>query len=304
MNQRSIPATFMRGGSSKGLFFNSRDLPPLQKERDQIFLDALGSPDIHGRQLNGMGGGLSSVSKAVVIKPSKRDDADIDYTFAQVSVNLPIVDFSATCGNLSSAVGPYAIDSGMFEATGLITVVKVFNTNLKQNFHAHIPTKKGKFEPNGDFSICGVSGMGSKICLDYIAPGGSVTGSLLPTGKVSETLQVAGEGSFRVSIVDAGTLTVFVDSKSFDLNNDEEITALENNSKIMGTLEKIRQTTSMKLGLSDSEKDCSLGTPKICLVGKPVDYISISGRNVQATEADISARYLSLFHKNHLYYYN
>ena len=294
MNTNMIPATFMRGGSSKGLFFNASDLPSSQNDRDQIFLNSMGSPDTYGRQLDGMGGGLSSLSKAVIIEPSKRKGADIDYTFAQVSVDLPIVDYSATCGNLSAAVGPFAIDAGMVKSTESMTLVRVFNTNLKHFFHANIPTRGGKFKPDGDYEICGVSGAGSKICLDYIAPGGSTTGNLLPTGKTYEILEIPGEGQFVVSIVDAGTLTIFLDSKSFDLTNTESISVLESNTNLMETLEKIRRVVGVHLGISTSEQDCPLGTPKICLVSKPENFKSISGLKINKADSDISARYLSM----------
>ena len=153
MNQTKIPATFIRGGTSKGLFFCDADLPAGKMARHEIFLNALGSPVQYGRQLNGMGGGLSSLSKAVIIKPSKRKNVDVDFTFAQIAVKQPVIDLSATCGNLSSAVGPFAIDNGMVSATGKSTKVRVYNTNTNSCFVAHVPTKRGLFQPKGSFSI-------------------------------------------------------------------------------------------------------------------------------------------------------
>ena len=172
MDQLNIPAVFMRGGTSKGLFFKVNDLPISKKKRANIFLSAMGSPDSFGRQLNGMGGGVSSVSKAVIVNKSNRNDADLDYTCAQIAIDEPIVDYSTTCGNLSAAVGPFGIDSGLLETNKNLVKIRIFNTNLRQIFHAFIPTNNGKFKPQGNFFIPGVTGSGSKIRLDYLDPGG------------------------------------------------------------------------------------------------------------------------------------
>ena len=190
MAQRKISAVFIRGGTSKGIFFHTRDLPVEQDRRDRIFLQALGSPDGYERQLNGLGGGISSLSKAVMIAPSNHSEADVDYTFAQVAVNEPIVDYAATCGNLSSAVGPFAIDEGLLKAGDGETVVRVFNTNTSKIYHARFAVKDSFAVVNGDQAIPGVSGTGAPIALEYLDPGGSRTTGLLPTGNPIDRLEL------------------------------------------------------------------------------------------------------------------
>ncbi len=298
MTQKRIPAVFMRGGSSKGVFFKTEDMRVDGEERDRILLHALGSPDRYGRQLNGMGGGVSSVSKAVFINPSARDDADVDYTFAQVAIDQPVVDFSTTCGNLSSAVGPFAIDTGMVRADGEMTLVRVFNTNLKSVYHAHIPTRNGRFDESGDFSIPGVSGTGSKIGLDYLSPGGASTGRLLPTGSVVDviTLDDSGDfsGEFQVSCVDSSTAGVFVAASRFGLTGAETVTEIEENPAIMETLDKLRRKAGVLMGMANSTDDIPLGTPKICLVAEPADYQTLAGETKSANDAHVAARFLSM----------
>ncbi len=295
MAQMRIPAVFMRGGSSKGVFFKTEDMDVSGAERDRILLHALGSPDAYGRQLNGMGGGVSSVSKAVFINPSSRDDADVDYTFAQVAIDQPVVDFSTTCGNLSSAVGPFAIDNGIIPADGEMTLARVFNTNLGRIYHAHIPTTPdGKFDEIGDFSIPGVSGTGSKIGLDYLEPGGASTGSLLPTGSVVDTIKVGGRGDYEVSCIDSSTACVFVAADRFALDGSETVTAIESDRAIMDTLEDLRRAAAVLMGLAKSPEQASLGTPKICLVAPPKEYTSLAGETVPADAANIAARFLSM----------
>jgi len=294
MTQKRLPAVFMRGGSSKGVFFKLDDLPFPNDVRDQILLDAIGSPDIYGRQLNGMGGGVSSVSKAVILNVSERDDADIDYTFAQVAVDQPIVDFSTTCGNLSSAVGPYAIDNDMIEATGEMTLVRVFNTNLQQVYHARIPTRGGRFWEAGDFTIPGVSGTGSKIGLDYLSPGGAATGKLLPSGKVIDTVTLPGDGGFEISCVDASTAGVFVAAERFGLKGTETVAELEADRDLMGLLDRLRREAAVLMGMAATPEDTPLGTPKICMVATPQNYTTLAGETVAPENFHIAARFLSM----------
>jgi 2-methylaconitate isomerase len=294
MTQKRIPAVFMRGGSSKGVFFNTDDMVVDVEERDRILLHALGSPDVYRRQLNGMGGGVSSVSKAVFVNPSARDDADVDYTFAQVAIDQPVVDFSTTCGNLSSAVGPFAIDNGMVKADGEMTLVRVFNTNLGRVYHAHIPTRDGTYNEQGEFTIPGVSGSGSKIGLDYLSPGGSSTGQLLPTGNVVDTLSLDDGRSFEVSCVDSSTACVFVAAKDFGLSGSETVSEIEDNSAAMDTLDRLRRRAGVMMGLGHDVDAVPLGTPKICLVAEPMAYETLGGEKVSADGPHISARFLSM----------
>ena len=294
MTQKRLPAVFMRGGSSKGVFFKLEDLPFPDDVRDQILLDAIGSPDVYGRQLNGMGGGVSSVSKAVILNVSERDDADIDYTFAQVAVDQPIVDFSTTCGNLSSAVGPFAIDNDMIPATGDMTLIRVFNTNLKQVYHARIPTKDGRFLEAGDFTIPGVSGSGSKIGLDYLSPGGAATGKLLPSGNVIDKISSPGDGEFDISCVDASTAGVFVAAERFGLTGTETVGELEADRALMGLLDRIRRKAAVVMDMAVTPEDTPLGTPKICMVAKPQRYTTLAGETVLPEDFSIAARFLSM----------
>ena len=294
MKQLSIPAVFMRGGTSKGLFFKSEDLPASKTDRDAIFISALGSPDPYGRQLNGMGGGVSSVSKAVIIKLSDRDDADLDYTFVQIAIKKSIADYSSNCGNLSSAVGPFAIEEGMIKAKNERTLVRVFNTNLQCIFHARIPTIKKTFSPDGEFSIPGVSGTGSKIELNYLNPGGSSTGKLLPTGNVIETLEIPKIGDFEVSIIDASAATVFINSNTLNLTCKESIEELERNKNLMTTLEKIRQAASVRMGLTSIQETAPLGVPKICIVSSSSKFKTLSGCSIYKEDSNLFARYVSI----------
>ena len=198
MRQRRIKAAFIRGGTSKGVFFRAGDLPEEQEERDATLLRALGSPDPYERQLDGMGGGLSSVSKAVIIGKSAREDADIDYTFAQVSVNEPLVDYAGTCGNLSSATGPFAIDEGMIDTRDGEAVVRVFNTNTSKIFHARFDVGDGEAVVEGEQRIPGVTQAGARVALEFLSPGGSMTGALLPTGNVVDEIETPDGERFRV----------------------------------------------------------------------------------------------------------
>ena len=197
MTQCPIPAVFMRGGTSKAIMFHRRDLPAARADWDPIFLAAMGSPDPYGRQLDGMGGGISSLSKVCVLAPSARPDADIDYTFAQVQIREGRVDYRGNCGNMSSAVGPFAVDEGLVTAAGETARVRIFNTNTEKLIHAAFPLRDGRACTDGDLAIPGVGGTGAPIRLDFLAPGGATTGRLLPTGRVREMLEVPGIGRDR-----------------------------------------------------------------------------------------------------------
>ena len=187
----SLPAVFMRGGTSRAVMFHARDLPD-RAEWDPIFLAAMGSPDPNGRQLNGMGGGISSLSKVCVLAPSDRADADIDYTFAQVQIRDPRVDYRSNCGNMSSAVGPFAVDEGIVRPNGDAAAVRIFNTNTQKIIRSTFPLEDGRAATDGDLAIPGVAGTGAPVRLDFLAPGGATTGRLLPTGKSMDRLDVPG----------------------------------------------------------------------------------------------------------------
>jgi 2-methylaconitate cis-trans-isomerase PrpF len=294
MVQTRIPAVFMRGGSSKGVFFKADDLPPKQAQQDPIFLQALGSPDEYGRQLNGIGGGVSSLSKAVVLSKSLSPDIDIEYNFAQISVGNADVDYSTTCGNLSSAVGPFSIDNKLIEATGNMTLVRVRSANTGKIFHAHIPTRDGKFDEQGPFTIPGVSGTGSQIRLDYLDPGGATTGSLLPTGNIRDIIHLKGEDPIEVSIVDASTGQVVVAIEQFGLSGAEQVDELETNKELMKLLDRLRRACGVLMGLASSPEGVPLGNPRIALVAPLTPYKTLADQSIQLGDAHLSARITSM----------
>ncbi|MBN8914524.1 MAG: PrpF family protein [Rhizobiales bacterium] len=249
--QRSISAVFMRGGTSKALMFHARDLPSDRTTWDELFVAAMGSPDPYGRQLDGMGGGLSSLSKVCVVGPSQRPDADVDYTFAQVAIGAPRVDYSGNCGNMTSAVGPFAVDERMVappedgEAR-----VRIFNTNTSKLIHATFPVEDGCARFDGDLAIPGVSGTGAPIRLDFIDPGGASTGRLLPTGAVRDVLDVPGLGRLEVSMLDAANAAVFVRAEDVGLTGHEVPQELDARADILARLDAIRCAASVAMGIA------------------------------------------------------
>jgi PrpF protein len=241
MTTLTLPAVFMRGGTSKGLMFHQRDLPAQRVKWDPLFLAAMGSPDPYGRQLNGMGGGISSLSKVCGIAPSTRKDADLDYTFAQVQIREPRVDYRGNCGNMSSAVGPFAMDEGLVRAEGDTATVRIYNTNTKKLIHATFPLRDNLPRYDGDLVIPGVAGSGAPVRLDFIAPGGATTGKLLPTGHPVDTVDVPGVGRIAVSMVDAGNAAVFLRAADLGLNGTELPEQLETDTALLARLQAIRQ---------------------------------------------------------------
>ena len=294
MAQIHIPAVFMRGGTSKGMFFMADNLPFERVQQDAIFLQSLGSPDVYGRQLNGMGGGVSSLSKAVILSKSNSPDIDIEYNFAQISVGTADVDYSTTCGNLSSAVGPFSIDHGLIEATGRMTLVRIRSVNTGKIYHAHIPTNDGKFDEQGSFTIPGVSGAGSQIRLDYLDPGGATTGFLLPTGNVSDIIHLKGEDPIEVSIIDASTGQVVVAIDRFGLSGAEQVDELEANKELMMLLDRLRRACGVLMGLASSPKDVPLGNPRIALVAPLTPYKTLADQSIQQGDAHLSTRITSM----------
>jgi 2-methylaconitate cis-trans-isomerase PrpF len=295
-NQIEIPAAFYRGGTSKGVFFHERDLPPERAARDQIFLDVIGSPDPYKRQLNGMGGGISSLSKVVSIGPATRPDADVDYTFAQIAVDRPAVDYATNCGNLSSAVGPFAIDEALFKpsTTDGTTTVRLHNTNTGVVIHAAVPVAGGRAAVAGDFEIQGVHGTGARIQLDYLKPGGATTGKLLPADDPLVDLDVPGEGRLQVSLVDAATGMVFVAAEALGLTATETPDEIDNNAELMARLDRIRRAAGVRMGLANRPEDVPLTNPRIGLLARPTDFKAIDGRTVASDAQDITVRILSM----------
>ena len=273
MSQKRVPAAFIRGGTSKGVFFHGRDLPDDLGQRNTIFLAAIGSPDPYGRQLDGMGGGLSSLSKVVVIEPSARPGIDVDYTFGQVVVDAAEVDYGATCGNLSSAVGPFAVDEGLVSAGDGEAVVRVYNTNTDKVFESRFLIRDGVAETQGDFVIPGVAGSAARIRLDFLDPGGAGTGSLLPSGQINDVIELADGGKIEICCIDATTPCVFVAASGLGLTATELPVDLEAKADVLAKLEEIRALAGVRMGLGGSAAEISTNSrasPKIAMVGPPM----------------------------------
>ncbi|MCE2919490.1 MAG: PrpF family protein [Roseomonas sp.] len=293
MDQTFIPAIFMRGGSSKGVFFHARDLPADRAKQDAIFLAVLGSPDPYGRQLDGMGGGISSLSKAVIIGPPTHPDADVDYLFAQVAVDKPVVDWSSNCGNLSSAVGPFAVDEGLVRLADGEALVRIHQVNTKRIIHARFPVRGGKAVTAGDFTMAGVSGSGARIRLDFLAPGGGATGRLLPTGKPCDTLHHEGR-AYAVSLIDAANACAFFDARDLGLTGTESPDAIEADPARMALLDALRRKAGVMMGLAAMPEQVGLALPKIAVVASPAAYRALDGAAFAADTHDIAVRMISM----------
>jgi 2-methylaconitate isomerase len=284
MTQRKIPAVYMRGGTSRCLVFHEKDLPAPGPERDRILLAALGSPDPYGRQLNGLGGGISSLSKACIIGPSTHPDAQVDYTFAQVEVKKASVDYKGNCGNCSSSVGPFAIDEGLVKAIEGSTDVRIHNTNTKKVIVAHVPVKDGEAAVEGDFELAGIPGLGARIALDFLEPGGAGTGRLLPTGKPREIID-----GIEVSLVDATNAVVFVRAKDLGVTGTESPTAIDDDGPLSARLERIRVEAGARMGITGSA-----AAPKIAMVAAPTAFAALDGIAYDADAADVVGRAISM----------
>jgi len=292
--RQRIPAVFVRGGSSKGVVFHARHLPHEASDRDRILLAVLGSPDPFGRQLNGMGGGISSLSKAAIVSPSSRDDADVDYTFAQVAVDRPVVDYGSNCGNLASANGPFAIDEGLVSVQGPEALVRIFNTNTSKIIHARFDVKDGQAVETGEFVIPGVAGGGARIRLDFLNPGGAATKAFLPSGLVMDQLEIPGVGRLHVTLADATNPVVFVDARVLGLTLVESPEQIDANEGLMRTLDAIRRAGGVKMGLGATSESVSLANPKVALVAPATDFRAIDGSTVAAAEYDVAIRIVSM----------
>lgn len=288
-----IPAVFMRGGTSKALVFHARDLPEDRSKWDGIFLAAMGSPDPNGRQLDGMGGGLTSVSKVCVIGPPTRVDADVDYSFFQVLVKEARVLTHGNCGNMSSAIGPFAVDEGLVGSGGSEAVVRIHNTNTRKLIRSTFPLSAGKAAIDGDLAIPGVAGRGAPVRLEFLDPGGAATGRLLPTGAAVDTLEVPELGPVEVSIVDAGNLCVFVAAGSLGLGATEHPEALERNEAAMKNLRWIGAATMVRVGLAADLEAGHARLPLIGLVAPPVDSQTLAGHRIAGHEVALCVRMLS-----------
>ncbi|MDO9440241.1 MAG: PrpF domain-containing protein [Beijerinckiaceae bacterium] len=293
MTQAWIPASFYRGGTSKGVFFHARDLPTTRAAIDPILLSVIGTPDPYGRQLNGMGGGISSLSKAVIIGPSTHPDADVDYTFIQLAVDRPMTDWSGNCGNLSSAVGPFAIDEGLVKRDDGEVTVRFHQTNTRKIIHARFRVEGGQAAVDGDMEIAGVSGRGAPVRLDFVNPGGATTGKLLPTGNVVDLVALPGESGIAMSLVDASHPTAFLRATDLGLTGTEAPEAIESDSALMGRLDRLRRRAGVMMGLGATPDDVTLMSPRIAMVAAPQAFTAID-KAVFDDDHDIVTRMISM----------
>ena len=295
MKQLKLPAVFMRGGTSNAVVFHARDLPRDRALWDEIFLAAIGSPDPYGRQLDGMGGGISSLSKVCVVGPSTRPDADIDYTFAQVQVKDAKVDYSGNCGNMSSAMGPFAVDEGLVKASGKEALVRIHNTNTKKIIWSRFALDEGQSAVDGDLAIPGVSGTGSPVRLEFREPGGATTGTLLPTGNAIDTLDVPGYGRVKATLVDAANATCFLDAADLGLKGTEMPEDLDRNMELLKKLAAIRIAASVAMGIGKTAEQAAekRTVPFIGFVSGPQDAATLAGERISGEGVDLTARMLS-----------
>lgn len=296
MKQVKFPAVFMRGGTSNAIVFKESDLPSDRDLWPEIFRAAIGSPDPFGRQLNGMGGGISSLSKICVIGPPSRDDADIDYTFAQVGIRDDAVGFGANCGNMSSAMGPFAVDEGLVPVSGSSAEVRIHNTNTRKIIVARFGLDDGLASVDGDYVMPGVADPGDQVRLDFLEPGGAGTGKLLPTGKVIEKMNVPGVGEFEASIVDAANAVVFVDASVVGLEGNELPADIDAMPEVMAKLEAIRCHAGVLAGIAGSVQEMADNASAISpgIVCSPRAAQTLTGESVPAEGGDVVVRIVSV----------
>ncbi|HCG8428012.1 TPA: 2-methylaconitate cis-trans isomerase PrpF [Vibrio parahaemolyticus] len=308
MSQIKVPATYMRGGTSKGVFFNLEDLPPeaqvAGEARDKLLLRVIGSPDPYGKQIDGMGGATSSTSKTVIVSRSSRDDHDVDYLFGQVSIDKPFVDWSGNCGNLSAAVGPFAIHAGLIPQeripeNGIVTV-RVWQVNIGKTILVHVPIVNGFVQETGEFELDGVTFPAAEIQVDFVDPADG-EGSMFPTGNLVDDLVVPDVGTFNATFINAGIPTIFIDAESIGYQGTELQDQINNDDAALAMFESIRAHGALKMGLISEleEAQTRQHTPKIAFVSKPKSYQSSSGKAVNESEIDVLVRALSMGKLHH-----
>lgn len=299
--RKSLRCSIIRGGTSKGIFIKENELPDDSAARDAVIRAVFGSPDI--RQIDGLGGADVLTSKLAIIGPPSRPDADVDYTFGQVSFETDKIDYSGNCGNISSAVGPYAIDEGMVRADGEAAFVRIHMKNTGRILRAEVPTRDGRAVETGDFAIDGVPGTGARIMLDWSDTAGGVTGKLLPTGNVKDQVCIEGK-NYEVSLVDAGNPLVFIRAEALGMTGTESPDEIENNAELMRTIEKIRGWAAARIGLCERPEEAARVTPYnpfFAIVSKPQSYRAINGKEIREQEIDLTARLLFMLRMHKAY---
>ncbi|EHY9860378.1 2-methylaconitate cis-trans isomerase PrpF [Vibrio parahaemolyticus] len=308
MSQIKVPATYMRGGTSKGVFFNLDDLPAEAQvagaARDKLLLRVIGSPDPYAKQIDGMGGATSSTSKTVIVSRSSRDDHDVDYLFGQVSIDKPFVDWSGNCGNLSAAIGPFAIHAGLIPQdripeNGIVTV-RVWQVNIGKTILVHVPIVNGFVQETGEFELDGVTFPAAEIQVDFVDPADG-EGSMFPTGNLVDDLVVPDVGTFNATFINAGIPTIFIDAESIGYQGTELQDQINNDDAALAMFESIRAHGALKMGLIAEleEAQTRQHTPKVAFVSKPKSYQSSSGKAVNESEIDVLVRALSMGKLHH-----
>lgn len=290
-----LPVTIMRGGTSKGVYILESDLPKDRKEWDSLLLRLMGSPD--KKQIDGLGGSQSVTSKVAIVGRSSRPDADVDYTFAQVSVDKPLVSYKGNCGNISSGVGPFAIEKGLVEAREGETTVRIYNTNTDKVIASDVHTAEGEVVYDGDFAIAGVPGTAAPIRLKFVDPAGTLGQGLLPTKKAVDVLEIPDFGPVEVSIIDAANPLVFVKAKDLGLTGRELPEELNSDEEKLALLEKVRGMAAVRLGLIDDYTKSAWetpGLPKMTFVSEAEDYLTADGKNLKRESIDLLSRMMSM----------
>ena len=294
-NVTKLPVTILRGGTSKGVYILETDLPDDKAAWEPILLRLMGSPD--RKQIDGLGGSQSVTSKVAIIRKSTRPDADVDYTFAQVSVDKPLVSYKGNCGNISSGVGPFAIEKGLVEPKEGLTSVRIYNTNTDKIIEADVVTRDGCVEYDGDFAIAGVPGTASPVKLKFVDPAGTLGHGLLPTGNAVDVLEVPGYGPVEVSIVDAANPLVFARAKDLGLTGKELPDELNADAEKLDLLEKVRGLAAVKLGLcKDYTRSAweTPGIPKMTFVAEADDYVTPDGKEIKKEQIDLLSHMMSM----------
>jgi len=311
--QIRIPATYMRGGTSKGVFFRLEDLPARAQvpgpARDALLSRVIGSPDPYGKHTDGMGGATSSTSKVVIISPSSQPDHDVDYLYGQVPINEAFIDWSGNCGNLSSAVGPFAIANGMVDPSRVprdgVCTVRIWQANIQKTIVAHVQVSGGEVQETGDFELDGVTFPAAEVQLEFIDPAdegeGEGGGAMFPTGNLVDDLEVPGVGVFKATMINAGVPVVFVEAAALGYDGTELQGAINEDKAALAKLEAIRAHGAVRMGLVDDVAKAAARplTPKVAFVASPKDYLSSSGKPVRAADIDLLARAMSMGKLHH-----
>jgi probable AcnD-accessory protein PrpF len=311
--QIKIPATCMRGGTSKGVFFRLQDLPEVAQRpgpaRDALLLRVIGSPDPYGKQIDGMGGATSSTSKAVILSRSSRPGHDVDYLFGQVAIDRPFVDWSGNCGNLSAAVGPFAIANGLVDASRLprngMATVRIWQANIGKTIVAHVPMSYGAVQETGDFELDGVTFPAAEVQLEFIDPAdegdGEAGGAMFPTGNLVDDLEVPGVGTLKATLINAGIPTIFVNAEAVGYAGTELQDAINGSDAALAMFEAIRAHGAVRMGLIRDIAEAGLRqhTPKVAFVAPPAAYTASSGKPVNAADVDLLVRALSMGKLHH-----